>query len=331
MLGARREGSGGRTDGAGVRFDMRGNMQIETLKVFCDLVESRSFSQAAVRNYVTQSAVSQQIKALEGRFETPLLVRDGRSVSPTEAGRILHEAAREILDRFNSAKLEMKSVGQEMAGTVRVATIYSVGLYELSRVVKAFLKTYPKVNLHVEYSRANRVYEDCIRGAVDLGIVPYPKPRKGIEVVPLPADRLILICSPGHPFARQRHVNIQKLDGQDFVAFEKDIPSRHAIDQILQDNGVHVHAVMEFDNIETIKRSVEIGAGISIVPQLSVQREVQAGSLVQVNFSRQHFLRPLGAILKHRKSLTPPVEKFIQLLKNPNQEAGRQAAACRAA
>ena len=149
-------------------------MQIETLKVFCDLVESRSFSQAAVRNYVTQSAVSQQIKALENRFETPLLIRDGRSVSTTEAGRILHEAAREILDRFNSAQLEMKSTGQEMAGIVRVATIYSVGLYELSRVVKTFLKTYPKVNLHVEYSRANRVYEDCIRGGVDLGIVPYP-------------------------------------------------------------------------------------------------------------------------------------------------------------
>ena len=302
-------------------------MQIETLKVFCDLVESRSFSQAAVRNYVTQSAVSQQIKALETRFETPLLVRDGRSVSTTEAGRILHEAAREILDRFNSAQLEMKSVGQEMAGTVRVATIYSVGLYELSRVVKAFLKTYPKVNLHVEYSRANRVYEDCIRGAVDLGIVPYPKPRKGIEIVSLPADRLIMICAPEHAFARHRHVHMQKLDGQDFVAFEKDVPSRHAIDQILQENGVRVRVVMEFDNIETIKRSVEIGAGVSVVPQASVQREIQSGSLVQVNFTRQNFLRPLGVILKHRKSLTPSVEKFIQLLKNPHAESARKPAA----
>jgi DNA-binding transcriptional LysR family regulator len=292
-------------------------MQIETLKVFCDLVESRSFSQAAIRNFVTQSAVSQQIKALESRFDAPLLVRDGRSVVPTEAGRILHEAAREILDRFNTMHLEMKSVGQEMAGSVRVATVYTVGLYELSAVIKTFLKTYPKVNLHIEYSRANRVYEDCSRGSVDLGIVPYPKPRKGIEVISLPADRLILICPPEHPFARHRHVNLHKLDGENFIAFEKDIPSRHAIDQILQQNGVKVRVAMEFDNIETIKRSVEIGAGISIVPLLSVQREVQTGSLVQLHFTRQNFVRPLGIIVKHRTLLNPPAHKFVELLQHP--------------
>lgn len=292
-------------------------MQIESLKVFCDLVESRSFSQAAVRNFVTQSAVSQQVKNLEIRFEKPLLVRDGRSVSTTEAGRIVYEASRAILDRFHHMQLEMKSVGEEMAGSVRVASVYSVGLYELSRVIKTFLKRYPKVNLHVEYSRANRVYEDCLKGAIDLGIVPYPKPRKGLEVVTLPADRLILICSPEHPFARHRHINISKVSGQNFVAFEKDIPSRHAIDTILEENNARVRVVMEFDNIETIKRSVEIGAGISIVPLLSVQREVQSGTLVQLHFTRQNFFRPLGIVLKKRRSLSAPVEKFIELLKNP--------------
>jgi DNA-binding transcriptional LysR family regulator len=298
-------------------------MQIETLKVFCDLVESRSFSQAAIRNFVTQSAVSQQIKSLESRFDTALLVRDGRSVSTTEAGRILHEAAREILDRYSTMKLEMKSVGQEMAGTVRVATVYSVGLYELSRVTKTFLKTYPKVNLHIEYSRANRVYEDCIRGAVDLGIVTYPKARKGIEILPLPSDRLILICSADHPLARHRQVNIRRLDGEPFVAFEKDIPSRHAIDQIFHEHRVKVQVVMEFDNIETIKRSVEIGAGVSIVPLLSVQREVQSGALVQLHFSQQNFVRPLGGIVKNRNSLSPAARKFVDLLQHPHSEAKR--------
>ncbi len=292
-------------------------MQIETLKVFCDLVESRSFSQAAVRNFVTQSAVSQQIKNLESRFETTLLVRDGRSMTPTAAGRILYEASREILDRFEHMSIELKSTGQEMAGTIRVATIYSVGLYELSVVVKTFLKTYPKVNLHVEYSRATRVYEDCLRGTIDLGIVPYPKVRRGLTIISLPADRLILICSPNHPFAQRRHVDISRLDGERFVAFEKDIPSRLAIDQILREHGVHVRRVMEFDNIETIKRSVEIGAGVSIVPLLSVQREVQAGSLVQLQFTGQNFFRPLGIIVKSRNTLSAAAEKFVELLQHP--------------
>ncbi len=289
-------------------------MQIQTFKVFCDLVESRSFSQAAIRNLVTQSAVSQQIKNLETRFQTTFIAREGRAVTLTDAGKILYEAARDILDRFERMRTEIRSAGQAMSGSIRVATIYSVGLYEISLVIRAFLRAYPKVNLHVEYSRATRVYEDCLRGTVDLGIVPYPKPRKGLQVVPLPADRLILICSPDHPFAQRRHIDIRKLDGENFVAFEKDIPSRIAIDRILRHRAVHVRVVMEFDNIETIKRSVEIGAGVSIVPQLSVQREVQSGNLAQLYFSRESFLRPLGIIRRNKHALSQAAEKFIQLL-----------------
>jgi DNA-binding transcriptional LysR family regulator len=292
-------------------------MQIETLKVFCDLVESRSFSQAAIRNFITQSAVSQQIKNLEVKFDTPLLDRGGRTVIPTETGRVVYQASREILDRFERMHLEMKSLGQEVVGTVRVATVYSVGLYEMSRVIKTFLKRYPKVNFHMEYSLSSRVYEDCLKGTVDLGIVPYPKPSKGLEVLSLRADRLILICAPDHPFASRRHINLRKLDGENFVAFQRDIPSRHAIDQILLDHEIRVRVVTEFDNIETIKRSVEIGAGISIVPSPSVEREVQSGTLVQLSFTRMDFFRPLGALVPRKR--TPPiaVQKFVELLQRP--------------
>ncbi len=292
-------------------------MQLETLKVFCDLVESGSFSQSAVRNFITQSAVSQQIRTLETRFNTSLLIREGRSARPTEAGRILYEGAREILDHFESIDLQLRMMGEEVTGTVRIATIYSVGLYEMSLAIKSFLKTFPKVNLHVEYSRANRVYEECQKGEADLGIVTYPKPRRGLQVIPLPADKLILICSPQHPFARRRRLDLQMLNGQNFIAFERDIPSRRAIDQIFRTNHIKVRVVMELDNIETIKRSVEIGAGVSIVPLSSVQREVQSGVLAQVHFARQTFLRPLGVIVKRNRPLIPAARKLIELLQRP--------------
>jgi len=293
-------------------------MQIETFKVFCDLVESRSFSRAAVRNSITQSAVSQQVKNLEARFETQLLRRDGKSITPTPAGRIFYERSRAILDSFEHMQLEMKSIGQDMAGSVRVATIYSVGLYELSVVVKTFLKIYPKVNLHLEYSKGSRVYEDCLRGALDLGIVTYPEPRKGLKIIPLPADKLILICAPDHPLAKRHHVDIRKLNGLNYVAFEKGLASQRALDRIFQEHGIRVRVVMEFDNIETIKRSVEIGAGVSIVPLLSVQKEVQTGTLVQVHFDKT-FYRPLGAIVRTRQVLSPAALKFIELMKNPQK------------
>jgi DNA-binding transcriptional LysR family regulator len=295
-------------------------MQVETFKVYCDLVESGSFSQSAVRNYITQSAVSQQIRNLESRFGTPLLVREGRSVSTTDAGKILYEGARDILERFERLELQLQSLGEEMTGTVRIATIYSVGLYEMSMAIKVFLKTYPKVNLNVEYHRANRVYEECLNGNADVGVVTYPKSRKGIRIIPLPADKLILICAPQHPFARRKKIALNALNNQKFVAFARDIPSRRAIDQILREHNVRVRIVMELDNIETIKRSVEIGTGVSIVPLFSVQREVQSGVLAQLAFVRQTFLRPLGVLVRSNRSLSPAAQKLIELLQRPQPE-----------
>jgi DNA-binding transcriptional LysR family regulator len=292
-------------------------MQIETLKVFCDLVESRSFSRAAIRNYITQSAVSQQIKNLETRFETQLLRRDGRSVTPTTAGRKFYENSRAILDKYEHLQQEMKSVGQGVAGSIRVATIYSVGIYEMSVVIKSFLKIYPKVNLHVDYSKGAQVYEDCLQGVIDLGIVPYPESRKGLRIIPLPADKLVLICAPEHPLAQRRYIDISELNGQSFIAFEKGLASQRAMDRIFQENNIHVKVVMEFDNIETIKRSVEISAGVSIVPFMSVQKEVQNETLFQLHFTDKNFYRPLGIIVRRKQSLSRAARKFIELMQKP--------------
>jgi LysR family transcriptional regulator, transcriptional activator of the cysJI operon len=291
-------------------------MQIATLKVFCDLVESRSFSRAAVRNQITQSAVSQQVKNLESRFETQLLSRDGKSVTPTAAGRVFYERSRVILDSFEHMQLELKAIGQDMAGSVRVGTIYSVGLYEMSVVVKTFLKIYPKVSLHVEYSPGAQVYEDCLSGDIDLGIVTYPEQRKGLRIISLPDDKLILICAPDHPLARRHHINIRKLNGENYIAFEKGMASQRALDRIFQEHDVRVRVVSEFNNIETIKRSVEIGAGVSIVPLLTVQKEVQSGALVQVNFTDKSFYRSLGIVVRIKHVLNPAANKFIELMQN---------------
>jgi DNA-binding transcriptional LysR family regulator len=296
-------------------------MQIETLKVFCDLVESRSFSRAASRNYITQSAVSQQVKNLESRFETQLLRRDGRTVTPTAAGRKFYENSRVILDRYEHLQQEMKSLGQGVAGSIRVATIYSVGIYEMSVVVKSFLKIYPKVNLHVDYSKGAQVYEDCLHGVIDLGIVPYPEARKGLRTIPLPADKLVLICAPEHPLALRRYIDFKELNDQNFISFEKGLASQRAIEKIFQEQDVKVKVVMEFDNIETIKRSVEIGAGISLVPFLSVQKEVENGTLVQILFNDKSFYRPLGIIVRRKQSLSRAARKFIELMQKPQPNA----------
>src|SRR5205085_2275906 len=156
-------------------------MHIESLKVFCDLIDTRSFSKAAAKNFISQSAVSQQVRAFEELFERQLVERNRKGLAPTAAGLAFYNGCREILDRYNALSEELKNMGNTVSGQVRVATIYSVGLHELSQVVKNFIKSYPQTNIHIEYSRANKVYDDVINGANDFGIVAYPASSPQLE------------------------------------------------------------------------------------------------------------------------------------------------------
>lgn len=288
-------------------------MHIESLKVFCDLVDTRSFSKAAMMNFISQSAVSQQVRALEDRFDRKLVERSRGGLIPTAAGLVFYQGCREILERYASLGEEIKGLSDVISGQVRVATIYSVGLHELSPVVKKFIKSYPQVNIHIEYSRTNKVYDDVINGSIDLGIVAYPSPRPQIDVIPFRSDRLVLVCSPDHPLARRKRIDLKVLDGQRFIGFERDIPTRKAIDHILRDRGVAVQHVMEFDNIETIKRSVEADLGITIVPRATVENEIRAGTLRAVEFT-ENFLRPIGIIHRKGKIFSAAARKLLDLL-----------------
>jgi DNA-binding transcriptional LysR family regulator len=288
-------------------------MHIESLKVFCDLVDTRSFSKAAMMNFISQSAVSQQIRALEDRYDRKLVERSRGGLVPTAAGLVFYQGCREILERYAVLGEEIKGLSDIISGQVRVATIYSVGLHELSPVVKKFIKSYPEVNIHIEYSRTNKVYEDVIGGSIDLGIVAYPSVRPQIDIIPFRSDRLVLVCSPDHPLARRKRIELKGLDGQRFIGFERDIPTRKAIDHILRDHGVAVQHVMEFDNIETIKRSVEANLGITIVPRATVENEIRAGTLRAVEFT-ENFLRPIGIIHRKGKIFSAAARKLLDLM-----------------
>lgn len=288
-------------------------MHIESLKVFCDLIDTRSFSKAATKNYISQSAVSQQVRALEDRFDRKLVERSRGGLVATDAGLAFYQGCREILERWDSLGEEMAGMSNIITGQVRIATIYSVGIHELSPFLKQFIKAYPQVNIHLEYSRPNKVYDDVINGGVDIGIVAYPVARPQIEIIPFRSDRLVLICSPDHELASRKRIDISQLSGQRFVAFERDIPTRKAVDKILRSHGVAVQYVMEFDNIETIKRSVEADLGVAIVPRATVENEIRAETLRAVNFT-ESFTRPLGIIHRKGKVFSPAARRFVEML-----------------
>ena len=291
-------------------------MQIESLKVFCDLAETESFTKAAQINSVTQSAVSQQISSLERTFISLLIERSKKKFRLTREGQVLYDYSKQIIQTYESLHSKLQDLKDIISGTIRVATIYSIGLHDLPPYIKKFMKSYPTVNVHVEYRRANQVYEDVMSNIVDMGLVAYPQKDTKLEIIPLRKEPLVLICHPQHPFAKQKSVKLKSLTGQKVIGFEPDIPTRKALDKILREYGVDVKHVMEFDNVETVKRAVEIDAGISIVPIGTVTQEINKNTLAAVEIEDGEFYRPLAAIYKKNKVLSPAMKQFLTILKD---------------
>src|SRR5208337_3480096 len=168
--------------------------------------------------------VSQQISSLERQFKSLLIERSKKKFRLTREGQVLYEYSKQINQTYDSLQNRLQEIKDIISGTIRVATIYSIGLHDLPPYLKKFLKTYPTVNVHVEYRRANQVYEDVLGNVVDLGLVAYPSRDSKLEIFPLRKDPLVLICHPHHALAKNKSLKLKAIAGHKFIGFEPDIP-----------------------------------------------------------------------------------------------------------
>ena len=290
-------------------------MYIDMFKVFCDLAETGSFSKAAVINGITQSAVSQQVRAVEDKFQVKLVERGRRNFSLTAEGGAFLAASREILDVYNNLDHRLHELRNVVAGELRIASIYSIGLHELPPFLKTFRAKYPDVEVHVEYRRSPQVYTQVANGDVDFGLVAYPVKRTGLQTEIFSEDELVLICHPNHALAGRSRMEMKELSGEKFISFEPDLPTRKVIDRHLREHGVEIEHAMEFDNIETVKRAVEIESGVSIVPANTVRQEVAGGVLHAVEFAGPKMSRPLGVLTRRNRNRSPAHKEFVEALK----------------
>ena len=289
-------------------------MNLETAKLFCDVVELKNFSRAAEIHGISQSAVSQQIAQLEMEYKVQLVDRKKRPIELTAAGEVFLKACRDIIDRCQRLNSEITQLSRQTC-KINLAAIFSIGMHTLQPYVKKFMSIYPDVNLSVEYQNAKEIYERLLRGSIDIGVVAMPHRDKNIEVYPFENETLLLVCSPEHPFASKIEVDIHQLQSEQFVGFSVDVPSRSYVDAILKKYNVSIRLIMEFDNIETIKRAVEINSGISILPKPCLRSELTAGTLKALPFTNEHFYRPTGIIIRKDKYLSKAARYLLELLR----------------
>ena len=301
-------------------------MHLETLKLYCDVVRLRSFSRGAAANGVTQSAASQAIQQLEAELDVMLLDRSRRPLLPTEEGRGFHEACRTLLQGFEKTRARLAAARQRVEGTVRVAAIYSVGLHDMSRHMQPFMSTYPQARVLLECLHPHKVVEAVLNDEVDLGILSYPSATRALGVIPLRSEPMAVVTHPSHRLARRRSVQPGDLHGEKFVAFDRALAIRRAIDRALKRANVKVDVVMEFDNVETIKQAIGIAAGIGILPRPTVVKEIAVRSLAGVPLALPGLVRPIGIIHRRGQRFAPAVARFVELLQKADEGADSASA-----
>jgi DNA-binding transcriptional LysR family regulator len=289
-------------------------MQIQTFKVFCDLADTESFSKAAERSGITQSAVSQQVRSIEEQYQVRLIDRGRRAFCLTPEGQTFLASSRDIVGAYDELGLRIRKMQEVVSGELRIATIFSIGLHELPPYLKRFRRELPLVEVRMDYRRSAQVYAAVQENRADVGLVAYPASRRGITASVFWRDRLVVICAPNHPLATRRALSLADLGGEKFIAFEPDLPTRREVDRQLRQAGARVRVAFEFDNIETVKRAVEIESAISIVPRTSVRSEVEAGHLVSIELSDAEMWRPLGTLVKKSSAGTPALREFLAML-----------------
>lgn len=298
-------------------------MQWESLKIFCDVVRWASFSRGARENGVSQSTASQAVHQLELRLGSKLIDRSKRPLQLTPHGKVYYEGCKELVGRYQELENRVKALEDDrnVVGPVRVASIYSAGLNHIQQFVRKFQERYPGASVRVEYLHPTRVVESVMAGDAELGLVSFPRKWADLEVIPWREEEMVLAVPPAHRFAGRGSVAVRELDGETFVGFDAELSIRRAIDRFLRGHEVHVKVALEFDNIENIKRAVEIASGVAILPRPTLAGEVRSGTLAAASFLDDRLSRPLAIVHRRAVPLGLTASRLLRML-----QAGADAA-----
>jgi DNA-binding transcriptional LysR family regulator len=286
----------------------------EDCKLFRDVVHAKSLSRAAQLNGISQSAATQHVQDLEKRLGTELFDRSTRPLGLTQAGRLYAELCRDVLRREEDFTAALEEIRNSSEGTIRVASIYSIGLSEMGPLREQFQKLNPGATVHVELLRPDKVYQAVLEDQADLGFISYPENRRELTVIPWREERMTVAVHPSHSFAQRKQVLARDLDGQAFIAFDDEVIIRRELDRFFRDNGVEVAIAMQFDNIQSIKEAVALGSGISILPERTMQAEIEQKRLVSIPLHAPELRRPVAIIHRKKKKLTRVVREFLKLV-----------------
>lgn len=298
-------------------------MQLDTIKLFCDVAENRSVSRAAELSGITQSAASQRIMALERELGVQLVDRSTRPLQLTDTGRRYHHGCRKIIDRYRLLEQQIKASGRNGRGVVHVAAIYSAGIDLLNQIQHDFEAEHNDVTVEIHYAQPDQVHEQVKAGRVDMGILSYPDRWRGVVTHPLREETMVVVAGADHPLMGRDVLKPGDLDRQDMVMFDSKLPISRRIAEYMRRHHVSPNVVQVFDNIDTIKGYLAETGVAAILPNRTVRQEINRGALAAAALEPT-IVRPLALVRSRQKELSALAQSFMSyLLENqPSPEAG---------
>jgi len=294
------------------------------IKSFIAITQSGSFRIAAERNNITQPAVSQHIQTLEQKVGAELLERHGKKIRLTPAGKTFLPYAKNILNQYEEAKKRIREGRRDFQGTIRIATIYSIGLYELQPILKKFLRRYPKVNLHVEYHNHSVIYEMILNRTIDFGLVAFPQDRPGIHSDIFLTDQIVLVQPSTPKTIYPKTILPARLEEIKLIGFSPSTPTGKIIHKFFKTHNIHPQIAHEYDNIELIKSAVTLGMGSAFLPKNTIKMELKNRTFKMIDMKGLNLKRPLGILYPGGKKLTNAETAFYDMITKKNSNTTEQ-------
>jgi DNA-binding transcriptional LysR family regulator len=296
-------------------------MDLSQLEVFLTVARERRFSRAAQKLYRTQSAISQSIRKLEEEVGEPLFDRSSRDGLLTDAGRVLQEYAERLLNLRADAQEALVEVRELHKGKLVISANEFTALYLLP-VLAEFRRLHPMVKITVNRSLGSRIPDDVLRHNSELGVLTYDPQDSQLRSTVVFLDELIFVVPPNHPLAGQPQVSIRQLGAESFVAHNVPSPYRDKVLQAFKRHKTPLHMDVELPTLQAIKLFVAMGNGVALVPEMSVEEELNRGELVRIPVRELSLHRKLRLIYRKSASLSHAARAFLAVTESFARERG---------
>ncbi|WP_051276534.1 selenium metabolism-associated LysR family transcriptional regulator [Desulfovirgula thermocuniculi] len=295
-------------------------MNFHQLHIFKVVADKKSFSKAAQVLFISQPAISMQIKSLEEHFGTRLFERNTHQVNLTEAGRILYNYVEKILTLIDEAEQEISILTGCVRGTLSIGASFTLGEYVIPQVIGRFKTQYPLVKVFLQVTNTEQIAKRVLKGTLDLGLIESHidnQDNQDLVVKPFLQDELIVILPIDHPLAGRKSISLDELVALPLVLREKGSGTRKVAEERLKEAGVELSAlnvVMELGSTEAVKKAVEAGFGASIISTWAVQKELKLHTLKPVKIKDISLLRNFYIIFRENRAHVPVVKEFISFI-----------------